>query len=474
MAASNHRHHVLLVTFPAQGHINPSLQFAKRLSNLGVHVTFLTSFSTIRRLSSPPPAAANIDFLSFSDGYEDGFSSAVDVPDFMSSLRTHGSAAVEAAITAATQKHGRPFSRVIYTLLVPWAGQVARRLHVPVTLLWIQPATLFAIYYYYFNSDYFDAFKTSSHQEHDIIIELPGLPPFSPADLPSFLLPTNPSIYDFALPTLEENFKILDSPATVLVNTFDELEADAINAIDDNGKYKLAAIGPLIPSAFLDQKDPSDTSFGGDLIHNNSSEEYVKWLDSKEKSSVIYVAFGSYSELARVQMEEIGKGLIKSGKPFLWVIRGAEKSEKADEIFGGSSSRREELEKVGKIVNWCNQLEVLSHPSVGCFFTHCGWNSTLESLVFGVPMVGFPQWTDQCTNAKLVQDYWRSGVRVDVKGGVVGGDEIERCLEVVMGGGGERGEEMRRQGEKWKRLAKEAMDENGSSNVNLKIFVDQL
>ncbi|KAL0302461.1 UNVERIFIED_CONTAM: UDP-glycosyltransferase 75C1 [Sesamum calycinum] len=453
--------HVLLVTFPGQGHINPSLQFAKRLSKLGVKVTFLTSLSAIRRMTTTSSTVDGlIDFVSFTDGYDNGWSTH-DAQNFMSALRNHGSKAVEDAIRAKREE-GHPFTRVIYTLLVPWAGQVASHLQIPVSLLWIQPATVFGVYFYYFNK-YFDALRST-----DQVIKLPGLPVFEPSDLPSFLFPSNTNVYDFVLPNFIENFEILDredSPI-ILVNTFQALEPEPLSVID---KYKLMAIGPLIPSAYLDGKDPSDTSFGGDLIQK--SVDYVQWLDSKEKSSVIYVAFGSYSEISKPQTEEIAKGLIKSGRPFLWVIRGVENSGKLEEIL----SCGKDLEKQGKIVPWCTQVEVLSHPSVGCFFTHCGWNSSLESLVSGVPVVSFPQWSDQTTNAKLIQDYWRTGVSVrkSEDGGLVKADEIERCLEIVMDGG-ERAEEMRRQARKWRDLAKEAAKEGGTSFVNLKTFADQV
>ena len=126
------------------------------------------------------------------------------------------------------------------------------------------------------------------------------------------------------------------------------------------------------------------------------------------------------------------------------------------------------------IVPWCSQVEVLSHPSLGCFMTHCGWNSTLESLVSGVPKVAFPQWSDQGTNAKLTEDVWKTGVRVMVnKDGIVEGDEIKRCLELVVGDG-EKGEAIRRNAKKWKELAMEAVNEVGSSYNNLKAFVDEI
>ena len=106
--------------------------------------------------------------------------------------------------------------------------------------------------------------------------------------------------------------------------------------------------------------------------------------------------------------------------------------------------------------------------------THCGWNSTLESLVLGVPMVAFPQWSDQGTNAKLIEDVWKIGVRVRVnKDGIVEGYEIKRCLELVVVDG-ERREAIRRNAKKWKELATEAAKEVGSSFNNLKAFVDEI
>jgi UDP:flavonoid glycosyltransferase YjiC (YdhE family) len=125
-------------------------------------------------------------------------------------------------------------------------------------------------------------------------------------------------------------------------------------------------------------------------------------------------------------------------------------------------------------VTWCSQVEVLSHPSLGCFVTHCGWNSTLESLVSGVPVVAYPHWSDQGTNAKLIQDVWKTGVRVTAnEDGIVESDEIKRCLELVIGGG-EEGGEMRRNAKKRRDLAREATKEGGSSYENLKSFVDEI
>ncbi|KAK3414648.1 hypothetical protein EUGRSUZ_H00502 [Eucalyptus grandis] len=165
----------------------------------------------------------------------------------------------------------------------------------------------------------------------------------------------------------------------------------------------------------------------------------------------------------------MARGLLETGRPFLWVMRKDDGDD--DELIC-----KEELDKRGVIVPWCSQIEVLSHPSIGCFLTHCGWNSTIESLVCGIPMVAFPQWIDQMTNAKLVEDVWKVGVRVseiDQEGIIVEGGEIKKCLELVMGGG-ERGDEIRRNAKKWKDLVMEASKEGGSSDKNLKAFVEEI
>lgn len=306
-------------------------------------------------------------------------------------------------------------------------------------------------------------------------IELPGLPLLlEPRDLPSFLLGSNPTMDSLILPMFENQILALDveEKPRILVNTFEALEIEALRVVD---KFDMISIGPLIPSALLDGKDVNDTSFGGDIFQ--PSNDCVEWLDSKEERSVVYVSFGSFCVLSKTQMEELARALLDCGSPFLWVIREKEKLRfkiKEEEEEEKEISCREELETKGKIVKWCSQVEVLSHRSVGCFVTHCGWNSTMESLASGVPMVAFPQWVEQKTNAKLIEDVWRIGVRVDIgknKEGVVEGKDIRECLEVVMGKG-EKGEELRKNAKKWKEFAREAVKEGGSSDNNLRTFLD--
>ncbi|KAA8527884.1 hypothetical protein F0562_035247 [Nyssa sinensis] len=453
---------ILLVAFPWQGHINPSLQFVKRLIRMGLEVTYVTSASVLRHMTQTTATQEGLTFAPILDGYDDGVKIDDDIERFMSELRIHGSNTVTELITVRGNE-GRPIMHVVYTILLPWVAEVAQHLHIPSTLLWIQPATILDIYYYYFNG-YEDIIRNNGN-DLSFSIELPGLPVFTIRDLPSFLLPSNTQ--HGALPTLKEHLERVDAETNpkVLVNSFDELEPEALRAIE---KLNMIAVGPLVPSAFLDGKDPSDASSRIDLFQK--SNEYVEWLNSKPDSSVIYISFGSLFVLSKQQMEEIARGLLESQRPFLWVIRETKNGEKQEDKI----SCKEELEHQGMIVSWCSQLEVLSHPCLGCFVTHCGWNSSLESLVAGVPMVAFPQWTDQGTNAKLIEDVWKTGVRVTAdEEGLVSSDEIKKSIEMVMAGE-ERGEEMRRNAKKWKDLAREAVKEGGSTDMNLKAFVDQV
>lgn len=443
------RPHYLLVTFPAQGHINPALQLANRLIHHGATVTYSTAVSAHRRMGEPP-STKGLSFAWFTDGFDDGLKSFEDQKIYMSELKRCGSNALSDIIranldaTTATE----PITGVIYSVLVPWVSTVAREFHLPTTLLWIEPATVLDIYYYYFNASYKDLFDIDP-------IKLPKLPLISTGDLPSFLQPSKalPS----ALVTLKEHIEALESESNpkILVNTFSALEHDALTSVE---KLKMIPIGPLVSS-----------SDGKADLFKSSDEDYTKWLDSKLDKSVIYISLGTHADdLPEKHMEALTHGVLATNRPFLWIVREKNPEEKKKNRF---------LELIrgddrGLVVDWCSQTAVLAHRSVGCFVTHCGWNSTLESLESGVPVVAFPQFADQCTTAKLVEDTWRIGVKVKIgEEGDVDGEEIRRCLEKVMSDG-EEAEEMRENAAKWKALAADAAAEGGPSDLNLKGFVE--
>lgn len=456
-------HHFLVISLPAQGHLNPTLQFAKNLARGGTKVTFATTTAGLRRITTLL-TASGLSYATFSDGNDDGPPS---FDGYMARLKHVGTQTLTGLIQTLTDE-GRPVTFLVYTVLLPWAAEVACDLHLPSAFLAIQSATTFAIYHRFFNSH--DGLSLDGNNFDPLgSVKLPGLPPLTKNDIPSFLLPTN-QYYSSMNPTFKEHIQNLeqDPNPCVLVNTFDALEEDSISVVD-NSKIKMISIGPLVPSAFCDGHDLSDTAFGCDLL-TQSSRDYIQWLDRKPDGSVIYVSFGSMVVLKKRQKEEILQGLVGSGRNFLWVIR---EDAEGEDLKAAIENELKGLE--GLIVPWCSQVEVLCHRSIGCFLTHCGWNSTVESMVAGVPVVGYPQFSDQMTNAKMVEEVWRNGVRmeaaVDEEGEVVlGREEIRRCLDVVMGSSS-RGKEIRKCALKWKDLAMQAVKEGGSSYNNLKQFL---
>ncbi|CAL5039195.1 unnamed protein product [Urochloa decumbens] len=437
--------HFLFVTNPMQGHVNPARRLAAAVAacNPDARVTFSTAVSGHRRMF---PSLARPD------------DEAVDAAGV---LHARAFAAGHATLSAAVSRlaaRGHPVTRIVYTFLVPWVPGVARAHGVPAALFWIQPAAVLAVYYRYFHGHAAALAACANGGGEDPGaasggVCLPGMPPLPPEALPSIVSITSPEHrHHLLLDLLRDLFQSLDEHRPmVLVNTFDALEHDALRAVPE---LEVAAVGPVVPAA--GDAPPSSA----DLLHRQDAEAaaaVMEWLDAKPARSVVYVSFGSVLSLSERQEEEMRRGLDATGRPYLWVAR---KKAAGD---GGGGAR-------GLVVEWCDQVRVLSHPAVGCFVTHCGWNSTLESVARGVPMVAVPQWTDQPTVAWLVEARMGAGARARVDGeGVVERGELRRCVEAVMGDG-EAARGVRERSERWSELAGEAVAPGGTSERNLRAF----
>ncbi|KAB1223560.1 UDP-glycosyltransferase 74E2 [Morella rubra] len=269
--------------------------------------------------------------------------------------------------------------------------------------------------------------------------------------------------YPGGLDMLVNQFANIDKADWVLLNTFYELEQEVVDWMTKI--WPLRTIGPTLPSMFLDKRLEDDDAYGFSIFKPNT-DACMKWLNGRPKGSVVYVSFGSMAVLEVEQMQELAWGLRMSNSSFLWVVRASEETKLPEKFI-------EETSEKGLVVHWCPQLEVLSHEAVGCFLTHCGWNSTLEALSLGVPMAAVPQWTDQGTNAKCIMDFWKMGLKAPVdEKGLVRREAAEHCIREIMEG--ETGKEIKKNASKWRRLAKEAVDKGGSSDINIEEFVAKL
>ncbi|GAY35067.1 hypothetical protein CUMW_278000 [Citrus unshiu] len=209
---------------------------------------------------------------------------------------------------------------------------------------------------------------------------------------------------------------------------------------------------------YLDKQLEDDKDYGFSMFKQNN-ESCIKWLNDQAKGSVVYVSFGSMATLKIEEMEELAWGLKASDKE-------SEQS-KLPENFSDETSQK------GLVVNWCPQLGVLAHEATGCFLTHCGWNSTLEALSLGVPMVAMPQWADQSTNSKYIMDVWKMGLKAPAdEKGIVRREAIAHCISEILEG--ERGKEIKQNAGKWRNFAEEAVAKGGSSDKNIDEFVANL
>ncbi|KAL6839516.1 hypothetical protein ACP4OV_030786 [Aristida adscensionis] len=469
------RPHFLVLTFPLQGHITPALRLARRLLAAAPDalVTFSTTAAALGRMFPAKPATmegpahgavergdhegghGRLECLPFSDGTE-GSDGAGELGAYMASFHAAGARSVGELVDALAAR-GRPVSRVVYTLMLPWAAGVARERGIPSALYWIQPAAVFAIYHHYFHGH---AGVFAEHRrDPSSVVQLPGLPPLAAGDLPTFLTESSdPSdSYHSVFATFRDLFDALDreSPkATVLVNTCQELEVAALAAV---GAHDLLPVGPVLPSgeeAGLFKQDDA---------------EYMEWLDGKPAGSVVYVAFGSLATMAREQLGELFRGLEDSGRPYLCVVRKDNKALLAE----AEAETDEERLKNGIVVEWCDQVQVLSHMAIGCFVTHCGWNSVVESMASGVPMVAVPRMSEQRMNAELIEREWFVGVRAEVdSGGVLRATEVCRRIEEVMGES-KTAAKVQDSAREWKRVIIEAVRKGGSSDCNLIEFVER-
>ncbi|XP_059447552.1 mogroside IE synthase-like [Corylus avellana] len=434
--------HILVFPYPIQGHINPILQFSKRLTSKGLRVTVITTTSISKSMQE-----SSLNFVTISDGSKQGDKETMYEELERFKLFVSESLA-ELIERQKSSKH--PPKLLVYDSAMPWALNVARQLGVDGAPFFTQSCAVNVIYH---------------HAHHGVFLQrpsvsLPYMPSLGVNDVPSFLNDTGSSL---PLKIALNQFSNIHEANWIFCNTFDKLEHEVVNWMAS--QWPVKTIGPTIPSIYLDKRLEDDKEYGLNLFKPNV-DTCMKWLDTKEIGSVIYASFGSLTTLGEEHMEELALGLKNSSCSFLWVVRESEEKKLPDNFI-------EETTERGLFVTWCPQLDVLAHKAIGCFMTHCGWNSTLEALSLGVPMVAMPQWTDQPTNAKFIADVWKVGIRVKLnEKGIATREEIEMCIREVMEG--ERGKEMKKNSLRWKELAIEAVDKGGSSDKNIEVFVAKL
>ncbi|XP_028778917.1 anthocyanidin 3-O-glucosyltransferase 2-like [Neltuma alba] len=257
----------------------------------------------------------------------------------------------------------------------------------------------------------------------------------------------------------------------IIVNTLEELESQAIHSLSEGGT-RIYPVGPI-----LSAKDDERRQQGSDII---------EWLDDQPESSVLFLCFGSRGCFGQDQVREIASALENSGVRFLWSLRkppregskGITDYSDPEEVLPAGFLDR--TAGIGKVIGWAPQARVLGHKAVGGFVSHCGWNSILESVYFGVPVATWPLYAEQQANAfELVREL-KMGVEISLdyrvnfkngsNSGMISGERIEKGIEEVM----KRESERRRKVKEMSELSRKALMEGGSSFSHLGRFIDDV
>ncbi|KAH0689332.1 hypothetical protein KY289_016690 [Solanum tuberosum] len=457
--------HAVLLPYPSQGHVTPMMSLAKLLHSRGFHITFVnTEFNHSRLIQSKGVDSVkgllDFKFATIPDGMPPSDENATqDITLLCDMTRKTCLVPFKKLLTKLNSGEVPPVSCVISDGVMTFGIKAAQDLGIPDVTFWTASVCAFVGYLHYrqlikrgifpFKNDNYLIDGTL-----DTPIDwIPGMKDVKLKDLPSFLRTTDPNdiMFDF----MGEEAQNCLKASAIMFNTFEVFEHELLQTIVSNFNFSnIYSIGPLGP--LLRKHVPHHSQV---LLLNSSlwkpDTTIFEWLDNREIDSVLYVNYGSVTTMTNDHFLEFAWGLANSKQQFLWIVR-------QDIIKGESATLSEEfLEEIkdrGILVNWCAQEQVLRHPAVGAFLTHCGWNSMMETISEGVPVICWPFFSDQQTNCHYSCEKWGIGMEVnhDVKR-----EEVAKLVSEMMEG--EKGKEMRSKAREWKMKAEEATDVGGSS-----------
>ncbi|CAK7329915.1 unnamed protein product [Dovyalis caffra] len=472
--------HIFFFPFMAHGHMIPTVDMAKLFASRGLKTTIITTplnapfFSKTIQKTKDLGFDINIQTIKF-PAAEAGLPDGCENTDAF--IANDNAGEMTKKFFVATTLLQEPFEKllqeyhpdcIVADMFFPWATDAAAKFGIP--RLVFHGTSNFALTAGECVRLYEPHKKVSSDSEPFVVPNLPGDIKLTKKQLP-----------DFVTENVENDFTKLVKASKeaemrsfgVIVNSFYELEP----AYADYYKNVLGRRAWNVGPVSLCNRDVED-KVGRGKEASIDQHECLKWLDSKKSNSVVYICFGSIANFTASQLKEIATGLEASGQQFVWVVRRNRKSEedKEDWLPEGFEER---MEGKGLIIRgWAPQVLILDHEAIGAFVTHCGWNSTLEGVTAGKPMVTWPVFAEQFYNEKLVTDVLKTGVGVGVKAWVrlhgdhVTSEAVEKAITQIMVG--EEAEEMRSRAKKLGEMARKAVEEGGSSYSDFNALIEEL
>ncbi|XP_048140665.1 UDP-glycosyltransferase 13-like isoform X2 [Rhodamnia argentea] len=378
--------HVALFPSSGMGHLTPFLRLAASLAaEEDVRVTFIAAHPTVSLAESH---ALSSFFTSFPQV----------IPKQLCLL----------PLNESSSDTDDPFYRHYEAIFLP----ISRAINLPNYVFFTSSARMLTLFMSFHRI--FVAKAMPGSQDNEDVIEIPYQEPIPVSWFPPPLLEEEDN---FLKNSLTQNGKSMIDADGILINTFHEFEQDTLTELNSTkmprGLPPAIAIGLLPPA-----------NFGESHSHPSA------WLGDQPVGSVIYVSFGSRTAMSREQIRELGVGLVRSGVRFVWMVKSKkvdqEDTEDLEDVIGQNLAMATSGGAANGIAvkRWLNQSEILGHPAIGGFLSHCGWNSVTEAVWHGVPMLAWPQHGDQKINASLVrragigiwEESWGWGERDAVKG----------------------------------------------------------
>jgi len=481
------RPHALLIPFPLQGHVRPFVQLAQCLSGVhGFKVTIANTSHTHKRLGRLDTSAEDdIHFVNIQDSIPDEYYTTQTVKTLMFSLGSLGP-----HLESFIQKIGSdsvPITCIISDFNFLEAHSTSIRLGIPSVGFSTQSAMSLVIKFHF--QKLIDegllpipaptpiSRAESVRTLQDIatlggqakvacarkVTCVPGLHPLRVGELHSVLVTSDLSSPSFQLFTTKQT-ESLHSRAWSLINTFGELEDAVLQPFQrDHARVNLLTVGPLLVAPTIPNGASRDEGDGTSSLFPEEVD-CIGWLDKQLPNSVVYISFGSTTIMTPDMLEEFVLGLEDSQVPFLLVAR-------PSLVDGGSrglpSGFEERTKGRGLVVSWAPQLKVLGHTSTTGFVTHCGWNSLIESVSMGVPMLGVPFFADQAMNNRYVVEVWKTGLEFERRADLsIERHEVAKKVRMLAS----QDSELRIAAQRWKEAARRAVEHGGSSHNNLAAF----
>ncbi|XP_021724161.1 zeatin O-glucosyltransferase-like [Chenopodium quinoa] len=451
---------VVMVPFPAQGHLNQLLHLSHLMTSYGLAVHYAGS-STHNRQAKLRIQGWDADSLSkihFHDLELPSYDSLPPNPDNSNHFPRHLQPLFDASlhlrqpVCQLLQQLKTKFSRVVvvHDSLMATVVQDVHSIPNAETYSFIS----ISAFTFFFNS-------WEKLQQKPFPLD---------SDIPKFLPSNDGCFTPEILNIMIQNRKMLGLESGRLYNTSKVVEGKYIQLLaklSTNNKMKHFAIGPLNPVQMK--------SKNGKYRHT-----CLEWLDKQETASVIYISFGSTTSMTDEQIMELALGLERSGQKFIWVLRRAD----TGDIFTGGEVGKPQLpegyedrvKNRGIVVkDWAPQLEILAHPSTGGFMSYCGWNSSMESISMGVPVAAWPMHSDQPRNAFFMTDVLRIGVLVrdwTRRAELVPFTTIDTVLRTLMAS--KEGEEMRKRAAELGDAVQASVAKDGASRLEMDSFISHI